>query len=47
MKEIKPLELTLEELTQFLNNLREDVIVTIIFDTEGGDNDDGRKEVQA
>lgn len=39
------LELTFEQMVQFMNFIREDVIVNVTIDEEGGDKDDRREEV--
>lgn len=39
------LELTPAEMVQFLNYVRDDAIINVAFETEGGDTDAGR-EVQ-
>ena len=42
----KELELTVDELVQLLNIVRDDTVINVAFDGEGGDTDDG-EEVQA
>ena len=39
----KILELTPRELVQFLNYVRDDAIINVTFETEGGDTDAGRE----
>ena len=43
MEEVTVLEMSLEELVQFLNYLREDVMVNVTI--EGGDADERREEI--
>ncbi len=39
------LELTMDQMVEFINHLREDVIVKVTFEEKGGDGDDRRKTV--
>ena len=39
------LELNMDQMVEFVNHLREDVIVKVTFEENGGDEDDGRKTV--
>ncbi len=41
------LELTVDEFIQLLNIIRDDMVINMVFDKEGGDQDAGKEEVSA
>ncbi len=41
------LELTVDEFVQLLNIIRDETVINVVFDKEGGDPDAGKEEVSA